>query len=283
MKAVRVYSIVVASVCGIASVLYFVIIPWRSVDAYSHAVSEGAQMLGPDFWAIEQTTEWAVFSDPDLSLDERRREVGIIIQMIDATEGKIVQYKDQTSMYETARYTRVMPVYADAEHTRQSIEYMAAQSREVLEKYRVLILFVDSATRTQQVLQRHMDEINAIRDFNELAGLHAPVYDRARLVREAQTALEAAAAPQELESVKIALTDRCRQLADGLEALAYGLETAVDANIYGATAEIERVTYDYDHSDRLRLYEAVRDSPTLKSVTELTDKLYVLEMAGSRN
>lgn len=254
--------------------------PQQSVQAYDERVSSGARQLKNHFKDIEQTTRQGVFDNPDTSPAERLQQLQNSETQNLALMTAIAKYKSDVASYDRARYTGLVVTYADADHVKQNVDNMTSQSLEVLQEYAATIAFLKGASYAQEVLERHIQEINAVSDFNTLAGMHESIYARARHIREARKALELVEAPQEYLAAKAALLAQCDSLAAGIDALAYGMYTAIDSYIYGATAEIERATHEYDTKNKNLVFEANQVSPTLKSVSELSEKLEILEEAG---
>lgn len=259
---------------------YAVVVPQHDVEAYSVRVSSGAQALHREFTALETTTQRGVFDDPDTLPLTRLDDLQAIETQLASARAAVDTYRRQVESYEKAQYTSFTGRYDQADRMKQDVDDMTAQSLEVMQQYEEVVGFLIAASQAQQAIEEKLASVNAIVDFNELAGRHDDIYAWARQVREARAAFEAVQAPPEYASVRQGILDRSSQLAGGLEGIAYGLYTAIDSYIYGAAQEVERTTVAYESSDRQLVFSSSQSSQVLRNVSELSDKLDILEEAA---
>jgi hypothetical protein len=262
----------------VAAVILLVITPYKITNDYSYRVSAGAQTLREDFTELEQTLALSIFSTPDSNPADNLADVEIIEEKIKKVTAKLESFQDEASKYTKAQYTSPSFIYNKADTTAQDVNFMASQSMEVIEEYAKLAAFMKSASQTMATLERHMDYVNAVRDFDVFSGSQGTLRERANAVRMARSKLAKEPVTGGYASVKDTLLERSMQLADALDDLADGLQAAVDDRIYGAVKSVEEIAKLHYGRDRSQLFKASQDSPTLAGVSELADKLIILEV-----
>jgi hypothetical protein len=279
---VRIWTVAGVLVLGIAAAAYLVLAPYIIARYYNERIGDSVQALREAYAELEGTLDMDVFILPGSKPEQNIVDLDVVEGNIATANQRLDDFEQQTASYSQMRYSALPFVYESADATAENVGFMIAQSEQVLGAYAELIAFLKVFSRTQAAVEKQLDDINAVMDFNPLIGTHDDVYERARNVADACGALGEEQAPTEYEAARNAILALCQELSEQLDRLADGLSVAVDERIYGAVSEIERITRQYESSDRYLVFTASQESPTLGHVRELSEKLTILEATSVR-
>ena len=251
---------------------YVAVIPTVVANHYMNELAMHADQLEPQLKSVATGPARKIFYEPDIKLAERQ-------SMISASMRQVEEARDSLTGLESSNSLSRLPGngfagdYHEAVVRQQMASNMVKQSRQVLDRYSSLLIYIDAYTGLQMNLDGQLDKINQIRDFNKLVGNSRSVADAVTQIEKDRQSLAGLMPPpgfEQLHSEALATFDKA---VAGFKGLSAGLSRASDPLIYGSVKKLEEVTDKNQVSDRNLLVNVSVNSSALRQLDELPEKV----------
>lgn len=275
-KIVFKFSLTLAALMALAAVWNAQIATEISAAHYIDSIQVEGDKLGVAYDRLTSTTDSSIFNDLNAPLKVKVQDSEKIEREIQRSRSAIDRFEVATLEPDSAKpMVRVGPS-KQSTVLEERAHVLVEQSRSAITQYEGYMKYMLEFSRSLEKVWQRVDEFNQVSDINVFA-------DRGYELRLISG--EIFEVSREIESMKVPSSERARHdeaakivrdIAMGFSNLAYGIDIAVDANIYMAAHEIESAT--------IRLYEidsekyADGDTPrALKDIESLNEKLDLIE------
>lgn len=257
-------------------VVYVAAVPQLLAADYAHRIGQFRTAIYQDFKTLAKTSESTIFSDYDGSYAKKKQELRRLEKTVHTTSESLGRFSSEAdSLFGIMFIESIHSRYQRSLVAQEKMQNTVTQSREVLRNYTRLLDYLKATNEAQHVFEMTTAKINAVSNFDELAGQGQQIRAAASQLQKARTILAKQKPTFDfLQSHDYFLRD-LQAAIDGLEQITVGLDTAVDMTIYDGVKTIEQATIRYDPGFKSLLFKALQESPVIEEVRQLPDKVEV--------
>lgn len=272
MKSKRLRHILAAGAITVAAIiLYALVVPTVAGSRYLAATQQAINATGRSLKQVANGASLPLFTDPDISLSARNGQIRSAMD-------DIARARDALAQLESASWLANLPggdiasTYRTAEVRRKQSQALVQQSRQVLDEYNDLLVYLQTYTDMQLGLDGHLASFNNIHDFNALIGNGGSMLGTANELYADADKLRSIADPAGFEQLTAEGAATLSQAANNFAMLGRGLNTGDDATIYNAVAQLEAIELKNTVEDKDLLVTLADKSPILRELADLPEK-----------
>lgn len=251
---------------------YQIILPTQAAANQQQAVDEALVGLQATYKSLEESTSLSLLDDPTAPADQIESDLHAITQLITLTRNQLDNLETSSDLA-SLRYSGATPSYLHSRTVEHRTTQIIEQSHETLRRYAELVAFLYAYQYTLRPTRTHLNSFNATADLNVYAGRGADMRAAAAEIRADTSTLAALSTPHELSTLKADSLLALESAAAGFEALAYGLDIAVDDQIYTAAKQLEQVDVQLGTLQGTTYVTTVAQTRTVKDIQTLREKL----------
>lgn len=251
---------------------YEIILPTQAAASHQQSVDEALVGLQAAYHSLEESTTLSLLDDPTASADQIESDLHSITQLITITRSRLHDLETSSEPAQL-RYSGATPSYLRSQTVALRTTQIVEQSHETLRDYTDLVAFLYAYQYTLRPTRTHLDTFNAASDLNIYAGRGTDVRLVAAEIRADMQRLTSLSTPHELMGLKADTLLALEAAATGFDAFAYGLDIAIDDQIYAAAGELERADIQLSAVQGNTYTTTVAQTRTIKDVQTLREKL----------
>ena len=226
---------------------------------------------------MADTSNLSQFADPDASLDARIDQTAQALSQAQVTRVALDTFGEHVDDLPLLPFVEWVGDYQRALIKREQAKRVVLQSREVLTAYEQMLVFMAGYTPLQRSLDERLDSMSVVDDFDTMGGRGSDVAAMASAIRIDAEILRNLAVPKDLTALHKEALQTFDQAAAAFDHLAFGLDIAVNSEIYGADAEITAAALKNKTTDKNLLVALTDVSPTFLRLSELPEKIDYVE------
>ncbi|HEY5805827.1 MAG TPA: hypothetical protein VIS56_00390 [Candidatus Saccharimonadales bacterium] len=213
-----------------------------------------------------------VFTNPDVSLPERQVQLQSAIDAVQEARTMLDNFDSSIQLFDLPgpSFTKS---YREAKVREARSLRIGQQSRQVLEDYAGLLQYLSAYTALQAKLDGHLAQANTIKNFDALAGRGRTMAAIASAIKNDEQALQELTPPANFTALQAEAMATFQRTATGFNKLAYGLNRAIDSQIYAAARDLEVASYKNQVNDKDALVALADSAPNLRQLVELPEKV----------
>jgi hypothetical protein len=278
-KRLRKRSLIVGFVVLLVSALisYGYALPTLAGHEYLKELKRELTTVNAALIRVADTNNLSQFSDPDVSLGSRVDQTAKAKGLISDTRKALDTFNDRVSDLPRLPLVDWYGDYQRAVVKRTHAQRLVLQSHEVLDQYERILAFLSGYTPLQRNLDERFEVIGAVDDFDTMGGQGDVVSAMASAIRADADVLRNMAVPKEFAALHSEALKTFDQAAAAFDRLAFGLNIAVNSEIYDADAEITAAAIKNKTADKNMLVALVDSSSTFLRLIELPEKVDYVE------
>lgn len=270
-----IFGCILLLVAGI--VVYEIIMPELTADAYRADVHRAAAKITPSFKKVEDSVSRPLLSDSSAPLAQKQADHAVVMVATKEVQADLHKLEETSKKLEASPLAGLTPQYQKALIAKQQLSDIHLQANAAINEYTQTANFLLAYAALQDTLEKKLAAFNATQDINTYNNRTAELRSTASDIRRDITTFNKQAAPSDLDELQQQLSATGERIATGFDMLAASINTGVDATIYQAVSALEKL--DSELSDTLpeAYSHELENSRALKEIDSLTEKLDVLE------
>jgi len=280
MERVRfIHILLVAGCVAVIAAVGVITLAYVEAGNYNATIEKATTKLTATFKQLEKSTERGILDDPDTPIATLQQDTASAKELITKSEHALDDLQQASERLELPLQLGLNDQTRRAPILKQEAEALITQTRGALLDYEKTLTYLSTYSTHWAATRAHIDTFNEQTDLNIYAGQGDTLRQIASDIRMYIQALRTQTTPRgfaDVSSQSIAVMERA---AAGFDALARGIDVAIDDLIYSAAADIESAGREIETINRTAYEDAIRNSRIIKEMSELTEKLDPLVVA----